>query len=124
MKTKKVYFFFIVLCIIQLFYLFHYRSGFKFEIIKEPFGKNSGRLHAVSPEVIESNDMLITNNVVNFSLSKKIKNDTYFYQRFVEFNYPIRIKKDSLYKFFLISEDVLENCVLYKTGKYLKLTKC
>ena len=124
MKTKKVYFFFVILCLIQLFYLLHYRSAFKFEILKDPFSINSGRSYAVSPEIIESNFILSRDSIPNFSLSQKIRENEYFYQRFVEFNYPIKIKNNSSYKFFLINEDILENCVLYKTGKYLKLTKC
>jgi hypothetical protein len=124
MKTKKVYFFFVFLCLLQLFYLFYYRSNFDYEVIKNPFSVNSGRLFAVSPEVIESNNMLNNFKIPNFSLSEEIKNDTYFYQRFVEFNYPIRIKINSPYKFFLINEKISENCTLYKTGKYLKLIKC
>lgn len=124
MKTRKIYFFFVILCLIQLFYLFSYRSNFKFEIIKNPFSIDSGRSYSVSPEVLESNDMLNNDSISHFSLSEEIRNDIYFYQRFVEFNYPIRVKNDSIYKFFLINEKILENCALYKTGKYLKLTKC
>jgi len=124
MKTKKVYSFFVLLCLIQLFYLFNHRSNFKYEVIKNPFSINSGRLFAVSAEVIESNDMLNNFKITNFSLSEEIKNDAYFYQRFIEFNYPIRIKSNSLYKFFLINEKISENCTIYITGKYLKLTKC
>jgi len=33
-KIKKFKFFFLILCVIQLFYIFHFRSGFKYEIIK------------------------------------------------------------------------------------------
>ena len=124
MKTRKIYFFFAILCTIQLFYLFYHRDDFKFEIIKNPFGINSGKSYSVSPEVLESNDMLNNDSISHFSLSEEINNSTYFSQRFVEFNYPIRVKNDSKYKFFLINEKILENCVLYKTGKYLKLTKC
>ena len=57
-KIKKIKFFFITLCVIQLIYIFHYRSGFNYEIIKNPFSKSSGINYAVSPEVIESNTLL------------------------------------------------------------------
>lgn len=124
MNTKKTYFFFVILCVIQLFYLFYYRSNFKFEILKSPFSINSGRLYSVSPEVLESNLILNNNNIPNFSLSSEIKNDTYFYQRFVEFNYPIRMNNSSSYKFFLVNEKISEDCILYHSAKYLKLTKC
>ena len=58
MKIKKFKFFFLLVCIIQLFYIFYFRSGFKYEIIKNPFNENSGINYALSSEVIESNDIL------------------------------------------------------------------
>ncbi len=124
MKNRKIYFFFIALCVLQLFYLLYHRSDFKFDILKISFDKNSGRSYAVSSEVIESNNILVNSKIKNFNLSKKLKNDTYFYQRFVEFNYPIRLKNNSKYIFFLIDDEILSDCVLYKTGTYLKLAKC
>jgi hypothetical protein len=124
MKTKKVYFFFIVLCALQIFYLFNHRSDFKFDILKNPFDINSGKTYAVSPEVMESNIMLINSKISNFNLDKKLKDDTYFHQRFVEFNYPIRIRNNSKYIFFLVDDEITNDCVLYKTGTYLKLAKC
>ena len=124
MKNRKIYFFFIALCVLQLFYLLYHRSDFKFDILKISFDKNSGRTYAVSSEVIESNNILVNSKIKNFNLSKKLKNDTYFYQRFVEFNYPIRLKNNSKYIFFLIDDEILSDCVLYKTGTYLKLAKC
>ena len=47
-----------IICIIQLFYIFHFRSGFKYEIIKNPLNENAGIFYALSPEVIEMNDIL------------------------------------------------------------------
>ena len=124
MKTKKVYFFFIALGILQLFYLFYYRSGFNYEILKNPFHINSARSYAVSEEILESNEMLNNNKLNFFKLSKKIKSDTYLYQRIVEYNYPKKIENDALYMFYLIDEKILNNCILFKSKKYLKLAKC
>jgi hypothetical protein len=124
MDTKKVHFFFVILCLVQLFYLSYHRSNFKFEILKNPFSINSGKSYSVSPEVLESNLMLNNDSIPHFSLSKEIKNNAYLNQRFVEFNYPIRMKISSPFKFFLINEKIFDNCTLYKTGKYLKLTRC
>ena len=70
-KIIKFKFFFLILCVIQLFYLFHFRSGFKYEIIKNPFDENSGISHALSPEVIESKLILKKQKVIDFNLSKK-----------------------------------------------------
>ena len=123
-KIKKFKFFFIILCVIQLFYIFHFRSGFKYEIIKNPFNENAGIFYALSAEVIESNSILKKQKAINFNLSESLKKDTYLYQRTIEFNYPIRINESSKLIFFLNAEDIPNTCKVIETGKYLKLTQC
>ena len=124
MKIKKFKFFFLIVCIIQLFYIFYFRSGFKYEIIKNPFNENSGINYALSSEVIESNDILKKHKATDFNLSEALKKDTYLYQRSIEFNYPIRINESSQLIFFLNDEDFPNTCKIIETGKYLKLTQC
>ena len=124
MKIKKFKIFFLLVCIIQLFYIFYFRSGFKYEIIKNPFNENSGINYALSPEVIESNDILKKHKAIDFNLSEGLKKDTYLYQRSIEFNYPIRINEASRLIFFLNDEDIPNTCKVVETGKYLKLTQC
>ena len=123
-KIKKFKFFFIILCVIQLFYIFHFRSGFKYEIIKNPFNENAGISYALSAEVIEANSILKKQKVTDFNLSEGLKKDTYLYQRIIEFNYPIRINESSKLIFFLNAEDIPNACKVIETGKYLKLTQC
>ena len=123
-KIKKFKFFFLILCIIQLLYIFHFRSGFKYEIIKNPFSKNSGVFYALSSEIIESNNILKKHKAVDFNLSEDLRKDIYLYQRSIEFNYPIRINEASRLIFFLNDEDIPNTCKVVETGKYLKLTQC
>ena len=123
-KIKKLKFFFLILCVIQLFYIFHFRSGFKYEIIKNPFNESSGISYALSAEVIEANSILKKQKVIDFNLSESLKKDTYLYQRTIEFNYPIRINESSKLIFFLNIEDIPNACKIIETGKYLKLTQC
>lgn len=123
-KIKRIKFFFIILCLVQLFYILHFRSGFQYEVIKDPFNENSGITYAVSNEVIESKSILKRNKIVHFNLSNKLKDDDYFYQRSLEFNYPIIIKQSSQFILLSIEEDINENCREIETGKYLKLVKC
>ena len=123
-KIKKLKFFFLILCIIQLFYIFHFRSGFKYEIIKNPFNESSGISYALSADVIEANSILKKQKAINFNLSENLKKDTYLYQRTIEFNYPIRINESSKFVFFLNTEDTPNTCKVIETGKYLKLTQC
>ena len=123
-KIKKLKFFFLILCVIQLFYMFHFRSGFKYEIIQNPFNENAGISYALSAEIIEANSILKKQKVIDFNLSEGIKKDTYLYQRSIEFNYPIRINETSQLIFFLNDEDTPNTCKVIKTGKYLKFTQC
>ena len=123
-KIKKFKFFFIILCVIQLFYIFHFRSGFKYEVIKNPFNESSGISYAVSAEVIEAHSILKKQKAIDFNLSEDLKKDTYFYQRIIEFNYPLRIKESSKHIFFLNAEDIPDVCKIIEIGKYLTLTQC
>ena len=123
-KIKKFKFFFIILCVIQLFYIFHFRSNFKYEVMKNPFDENSGISHALSLEVVESKLILKKQKAIDFNLSKSLKKDTYFYQRSIEFNYPIRINESSKIIFFSNAEDIPNVCKIIEIGKYLTLTQC
>ena len=85
----------------QLFYIFHFRSNFKYEIIKNPFDENSGIFYALHPSVIESNDFLKKHKAIDFNLSESLKlganltpnKNTYFYQRSIEFNIQLELMK-------------------------------
>ena len=123
-KIRKFKFFFIILCVIQLIYIFHFRSGFKYEIIKNPFNENAGIFYALSAEVIESNSILKKQKAIDFNLSEGLKKDIYLYQRTIEFNYPIRINESSKLIFFLNVEDIPNACKIIEIGKYLTLTQC
>ena len=124
MVDRKIKILFLIICILQIFYIFHFRSGFRYEVIKNPFKENSGIVYALSPKVIESKDLLKKHKAIDFNLSKSLKIETYFYQRSIEFNYPIRINKNSKLIFFSSEEDIPNTCKLIETGKYLKLTQC
>jgi len=124
MKTNKLVYFFFILCVIQIFYIFQFRSGFKYEVFKKPFDQDSGIIYALSPKVVELRDILKKYDLNEFNLSESIKEDTYMYQRSIEFNYPIRMNKDSKKIFYFIDEKVSSSCDLIETGKYIKLIKC
>ena len=121
---KKLGLFFIIISLIQLFYIFHFRSGFMLDVIKNPFKSDSGYEYAVSSEIIEMKNILLKLEIKDFNLSKTIANDTYLFQRSVEFNYPIRLKKKSKNIFFLNKESIPDVCKVIKTGSYLTLASC
>tara|TARA_B100002052_G_scaffold77769_1_gene70731 strand:+ start:1873 stop:2253 length:381 start_codon:yes stop_codon:yes gene_type:complete len=122
LKNNKLLIFFFIIGIIQIFYYWNKRSNFEFEVLKNPFEKNS-HINYVLPEVIiETNKILISNNIQKFNLSKNLKNDMYNYQRIIEFNYPIKFDEKSKYTLLLIEENY--NCESIFEGKLIKLQKC
>tara|TARA_B110000438_G_scaffold292244_1_gene330318 strand:- start:703 stop:1077 length:375 start_codon:yes stop_codon:yes gene_type:complete len=124
MRDIIIKFFLVIICVVQLFYLFEFRSNFQYEIIKNPFAQSAGKKFAVSAEIIESNIFLEKYNVYNFYISEGFKNDTYLKQRVTEFNYPIKINKSSKNLLYLKEENIPSICSLLETGDYVKLIKC
>ena len=124
MADRKIKILFLIICTLQIFYIFYFRSGFRYEVIKNPFREDAGIIYALSPKVVESKDLLRKYKAIDFNLSESLKVETYFYQRSIEFNYPIRINKTSKLIFFSREEDIPNTCKLIEAGKYLKLSKC
>jgi len=123
-KIKKLGTLFLIICILQLFYIFQFRSGFQYEVIKNPFKKDSGIFYVVSPIIIETNNILKKQQAKDFNLSEVFRKNAYLYQRTIEFNYPIRMNENSKMFFFLDKEHIPEDCKILESGKYLKFIKC
>ena len=124
MNGKKLKFFFITICFLQLIYIFHFRSGFTKEVFINAFKENAGATYSVSKEVIEINNVIKKKRLFDFNLSAALKNNTYIYQRAIEFNYPVRMNENSKNIFFYKKEDIAENCNIVENGNYLKLAQC
>ena len=123
-KIKKLGILFLIICVLQLFYIFQFRSGFQYEVIKNPFKKDSGIFYAVSPIIIETNNILKKQQAIDFNLSKIFKKSAYLYQRTIEFNYPIRMNENSKMFFFLNKENIPDNCKVLESRKYTKFVLC
>ena len=123
-KIKKVKILFIVICILQLFHIFQFRSGFEYEVIKNPFKEDSGISFVVRPEIIETSNILKKHKAKDFNLSKIVKNNGYLYKKTIEFNYPIIMNENSKMIFFLKKENIPNDCKVIETGKYFKFTQC
>ena len=120
-KNILLIFFFIV-GIAQILYYWSERSNFKLEILINPFNKNSYVSYFLPKTVMESKQILLSNNIKLFNLSKELKNDMYSFQRIIEFNYPIRFDEKSNFIIMNINEN--SNCKSISKGKLLKLQKC
>ncbi len=107
---------------LQIFYYWIERSNFKFEVLKNPFKKNSHIDYVLPETIIETNKILISNKVKKFNLSKKLKNDMYSYQRIIEYNYPVRFDEKAKYILVFLEENY--DCKSISKGKLIELQKC
>tara|TARA_A100001015_G_C15019240_1_gene727148 strand:- start:48 stop:428 length:381 start_codon:yes stop_codon:yes gene_type:complete len=122
LKNKKILIFFFIIGIIQIFYYWNKRSNFEFEILKNPFKKNSHINYVLPETIIETKKILISNKIKKFNLSENLKDDMYNYQRIIEFNYPIKFDENSKYTLSLIEENF--KCKKIFKGKFIELQKC
>jgi len=93
-------------------------------VFKNSFNENSAIEQSVSEELVESNYIIKNQKIINFNLSEKLKKDKYFYQRFIELNYPIRLNDSSRFIFFFNDEVIPDNCEVLEKLKKIKLAKC
>tara|TARA_Y100001970_G_C14185579_1_gene832398 strand:- start:1169 stop:1552 length:384 start_codon:yes stop_codon:yes gene_type:complete len=123
-KIKKIRTLFIIICILQLLHILHFRSGFQYQVIKNPFDVDAGIPFVLSSKVIEINQIIKNQNIKNFYLSETLKNNSYLHKKSVEFNYPILMDKKSRMIFYLKNEKVPESCIEIETRKHFKLAQC
>ena len=123
-KINIIKVFLVAICLLQLLYLLTSRSGFQYEIFKNPLNENSGLYYALSPEIIESKKILKNQKVNHFNLSEELRKKSYFFQRTIEFNYPIRMLDKSKMFLFESKEELPASCKLMESGQYLKLAEC
>ena len=123
-KEKKIKFFFLIVCLLQIFYIFYFRSGFQQEVIKNPFDKDAGINFALPAEAIEVRNIIKNKKLQSFNLSKKIEENVYIYQRILEFNYPFGINKNSNFVFILKNEKIPNGCTSLESGNFLILLEC
>tara|TARA_B100000401_G_C52789780_1_gene712774 strand:+ start:272 stop:652 length:381 start_codon:yes stop_codon:yes gene_type:complete len=121
-KNNKLLIFFFIIGIFQIVYYWYERSNFEFQVLKNPFKKDSHINYVLPKSIIETNEILISNNIKKFNLSKKLKNNMYNYQRIVEYNYPIRFDEKSEYIIISLEENGV--CDSISKGKFIELQKC
>ena len=123
LKNNKILIFFFIFGLLQIYYLYSKRSNFNFEILRNPFKKDSHINLVLEKPVIESKQIIQSFNLKKFNLSQKLKDkDSYFYQRLIEYNYPVRMDPKEEYTFFLLEEK--NTCKDIFKGKFIKLKKC
>ena len=71
-RSKKLSIIFIIIFFLQIFYIFHYRSGFVKEVFINSFNIDAGQNHAVSKEVAEVKRIINKGLLSDFYLSEKL----------------------------------------------------
>ena len=123
LKNNKSLIFFFLFGLLQIYYLYSKRSNFDFNVLSDPFKENSYLEKVLEKPVLETKIILQANKLKKFNLSENLSNkDSYFYQRIIEYNYPIRLDENSEYTFFLKNEK--NNCKEIYEGKFIDLKKC
>ena len=123
LKKNRILIFFFIFGLLQIYYLYSKRSNFNFEILKNPFKKDSHINLVLEKSVIESKQIIQSYKLKKFNLSQKLRDkDSYFYQRLIEYNYPVRMDPKKEYTFFLLEEK--NTCEDIFKGKFIELKKC
>ena len=123
LKKNKILFFFFIFGLLQVFYLYNKRSNFNFEILKNPFKKDSYIDFVLEEPVIEANKIIKSENLKKFNLSKQLSDkDSYFYQRIIEYSYPLKMDSQEKYTFFMPEEE--NDCKQVFKGEFIELKKC
>ena len=123
LKNNKTLIFFFLFGLLQIYYLYSKRSNFDFKVLLNPFKENSYLEKVLEKPVLETKTILQAKKLKKFNLSESLSNkDSYFYQRIIEYNYPIRFDENSEYTFFLKNEN--SNCKEIHKGKFIDLKKC
>ena len=127
MKKKFVLLFFI-LSLVKLYHIADRSLRFSPELLQNSFKINAGEktsLGIIGLDVIPIRDFFDTQEISNYRLSKKIiENHQMFYQRMLEFNYPIKLNQHSNFLVSLKSEEKEQNCELLDLTKNFNIYEC
>ena len=113
-NNKKIKFFLIIILAVQLFLIANKKLDFKFNILLNSFVKNFGSEYSLPKKLIELKDYSIRSDFQEINLSSKLKKNIFFYQRSVEFLFPIKILNESKKTFFSVKENIPNNCQIKK----------
>lgn len=124
---KKKFFYINIFLYFTLFLLLNYvenKSLWKFKILKDSFTNNEiSEDFPIKNIYFESKPLLKKNNIIHFSLSKKIYDQTYLRFKIITLVYPARYKKNANY-FLTLHDESFNECDVIEKRKYLKLLLC
>lgn len=125
---NKIFFVLLVFCLLKLYHIADRSLYFSPNLLINSFHKNAGEkesLLSMSDEVISIRDYLQERNITKFGLSDEIlKEHENFYMRIIEFNYPIKMSKNSPILFGLEGGDGVGGCDLLDIKNNIHIYEC
>ena len=97
LNNKIIFIFFITIIIFQITNFTINRINFNLNNIPNSFDPDYGEKEALLPELIEIKKILKKNNLKEFNLDKELILNSYYYQRTIEYFYPIKFNENSSY---------------------------
>ena len=123
-NNNKIKFLLLFIIFFQIFYIANKRLDFKTEILKNSFIKDFGSEYVMTTDILELKKITNDLKLKKFNISKKLSENTFFFQRSIEFLYPVKIDKKSENIFFSSEENIPNNCNILNQYKYLNYVKC
>ena len=123
-NNNKIKFILVLLIFFQLFYIANKRLAFKTEIFKNSFLKDFGSEYVMTKDILELKEITKNLKLEKFNISEKLSENVFFFQRSIEFLYPIKIDKKSENTFFSSEEKIPSSCNILNQYKHLNHAKC
>ena len=123
-NNNKIKFILAFIIFLQLFYISSKRLNFETEIFKKSFLKDFGSEYVMTSDILELKKITNDLKLEKFNISKKLTENVFFFQRSIEFLYPIKIDKKSENIFFSSEEKIPNNCNILNQYKHLNHVKC
>lgn len=88
-----------------------------------PFEKDAGIIDSLPNEVISAKYIIDRNRLKTYELADLFLNDTYIYQRMIEFSYPVRVGQANQY-IGLVNGDLVKRCTQIDRENRVALYDC
>ena len=125
---KNIFYLLFVLCLIKLYYIADQSVQFSPNLLINSFKQNAGEkssLGVTADDVIPIRNFLLNKNISEIKLSEEIiKNYEIYYQRIIEFTYPLKIKQNATVLIAHKIEDSQENCELLYLTQNFNIYEC
>ena len=125
---KKLFYILFVLCLIKLYHIADRSLKFSPNLLINSFNQNVGEkisLGTTGNDVISIKNFFLSKNILAYKLSEEIlKNHEIYYQRIIEFSYPIKMTQKASILVSHKAEDTQKNCKLLHFTQTFNIYEC